>query len=233
MKISAVVPTLNAAHHLPACLEALSAADEVVVADGGSSDATQAIARSGGARLVEGPPGRGLQLAAGAAAARGDVLVFVHADTRLSAEWVELVRIHAAQSSLPACFRLRLDDPAWQARIIEHGVAVRTRLLGLPYGDQGLVIRRDAYERSGGFRPLPLMEDVDLLRRTGRPIMFNADALTSAERWRKDGWLRRSSRNLACLALWKLGLSAHHVAALYDKPSPASPSLPGRGARAG
>jgi rSAM/selenodomain-associated transferase 2 len=232
MRISAVVPTLNGARHLPACLEALSAADEVVVADGGSSDGTQAIASGAGARLTEAPRGRGLQLAAGAAAARGDVLLFIHADTRLSPEWPELVRSHLARSSRPACFRFRLDDRSWQARIIERGVALRTRFLALPYGDQGLVMRRDTYDRSGGFRPLPLMEDVDILRRIGRPVMLDADALTSAERWRADGWFRRSSRNLACLSLWKLGVSPDRLAALYDRRPPASSSHAGRAVRA-
>jgi hypothetical protein len=157
--------------------------------------------------------------------ARGDVLLFIHADTRLPPEWRELVRSHLARSSRPACFRFRLDDRSWQARIIERGVALRTRLLGLPYGDQGLVIQRCAYERSGGFRPLPLMEDVDLLRRIGRPVMLAADALTSAER-------RRSSRNLACLSLWKLGVSPERLAALYDRPLQASPSPARRAVRA-
>jgi glycosyltransferase involved in cell wall biosynthesis len=184
MTISAVVPTFNAARHLPACLEALSAADEVVVADGGSSDGTQAIASGAGARLTEAPRGRGLQLAAGAAAASGDVLLFIHADTRLPPEWRELVRSHVARSSRPACFRFRLDDRSWQARTIERGVALRTRLLGLPYGDQGL------------------------------------------------GWFRRSSRNLACLSLWKLGVSPDRLAALYDRPLPASSSPAGRAVRA-
>jgi rSAM/selenodomain-associated transferase 2 len=232
MTISAVVPTFNAARHLPACLAALSAADEAVVVDGGSSDGTQAIASDAGARLIEAPRGRGLQLAAGAAAATGDVLLFIHADTRLSPEWSELVYSHLAGSTRPACFKFRLDDSAWQARLIEHGVALRTQLLGLPYGDQGLVIRRDAYEQSGGFRPLPLMEDVDLLGRIGRPTMLDADALTSAERWRRDGWFGRSSRNLACLSLWKLGVSPDRLAALYDRRLPASTSPAGRAVQA-
>ncbi len=228
MKISAVVPTLNAAEHLRACLEALAEADEIIVADGGSSDSTQAIARSHGARLIEAPRGRGSQLAAGAEAATGGVLLFVHADTRLSPGWSSHARRHLSRSPNPACFRFRLDDHAWQARIIEQAVALRTRLFRLPYGDQGLLVRREVYARSRGFRSLPLMEDVDLLSRIGRPIMLAADALTSAERWRRDGWTHRTLRNLGCLVLWWAGVSPDRLARFYYKPRRASPSLPGR-----
>jgi rSAM/selenodomain-associated transferase 2 len=231
MRISAVVPTLGPADHLPACLHSLAGADEIVIADGGPNAATAEIARQAGARLIEAPRGRGLQLAAGAAASSGDILLFVHSDTRLSPGWSRVARMHVARSSRPACFRLRLDDPAWQARLIERGVSFRTRLLGLPYGDQGLLISREAYDRSGGFRPLPLLEDVELLRRIEGPIMLEAEALTSAERWRRDGWARRSLRNLGCYSLWRLGVSPARVAALYDRPRRASPSPPGHAFR--
>lgn len=228
MKISAIVPALNVAEHLPACLAALAEADEIIVVDGGSSDATQMTARKFGARLVESPRGRGAQLAAGADAATGEALLFVHADTRLTPGWAKLAREHLAASSRPACFQFRLDDAAWQARVIECGVALRTRLFGLPYGDQGLAIQLELYRRAGGYRPLALMEDVELLRRVGRPVMLAANAVTSAERWRRDGWTRRSVHNLACLALWQLGVSPDRLAALYDRRRPASPSLPHR-----
>jgi hypothetical protein len=142
------------------------------------------------------------------------------------------VRSHARRTPDPGCFRLRLDDEAWQARLIEHGVALRTRLFGLPYGDQGLLVRRDVYDRSGGFRPLALMEDVDILRRLARPVMLEADALTSAKRWHRDGWARRSVRNLVCLVLWQAGVSPDRLAALYDKRRPASATPGGRAFRA-
>jgi rSAM/selenodomain-associated transferase 2 len=217
--LSAVVPTLNAAATLPDCLAALRGSDEIVVVDGGSTDATRAIAEAAGARFIHAPKGRGVQLASGAEAAQGSWLLFVHADTRLSEGWQSAAKAHiAAAPAKAACFRLRLDDPAWQARVIERGVRLRVGLLGLAYGDQGLLISRALYDAVGGYAPLPLMEDVDLARRLGRRriAQLEAFALTSAERWRRDGWWRRSARNLSILARYRLGMSAERAARLYD-----------------
>jgi len=214
--VSVVIPTLNAANSLAKCLEAVARADEIVVVDGGSSDESAAIATRAGARLVEVPANRGGQLHAGAGAATGDWLLFLHADTILAPGWAEAVAAHIATHPMhAACFTFRLDDRAWQARWIEAAVAVRVRLLGLPYGDQGLLISRAAYYRLGGFRALALMEDVDLVRRIGRLLLLRVAALTSAERWRRDGWFRRSARNLACLLAYRLGTSPETLARLY------------------
>jgi rSAM/selenodomain-associated transferase 2 len=216
--ISVVIPTLNAADWIGPCIVAVREADEIIVADGGSTDGTVAIAERNGARLVRSEAGRGVQLAAGAAAAKGDWLLFLHADTLLAAGWRESADRHIVrQRGKAACFRFRLDAREWQARLIETGAALRVRLLGLPYGDQGLLISRHLYDGIGGFRPLPLMEDVDLVRRIGgiRLERLGVPALTSAERWRRDGWFRRSGRNLLCLALYRLGMSAERVARLY------------------
>lgn len=215
--LSVVIPTLDAAATLPACLAALGPVEDLVVADGGSSDGTAAIASAAGARIVPAETGRGPQLRRGAESAAGDWLLFLHADTRLGPGWRDAAEAHmAAHPQRPACFRFRLDEPAWQARLVEAGVALRVRLLGLPYGDQGLLVPRALYEAAGGYGPVPLMEDVDLVRRLDpRPRLLPVDALTSAERWRRDGWLRRSARNLACLLLHRLGASPERVARLY------------------
>jgi rSAM/selenodomain-associated transferase 2 len=217
--LSIIIPTLNAAPALKDCLAIVSGAGEIVVVDGGSLDEGPALARAAGARLVVAPKGRGTQLAAGAAAACGDWLLFLHADCWPRRGWREAVEAHIAGfPAMAACFRFCLDDSAWQARAMERGVALRVSMLGLPYGDQGLLVPRALYQQVGGYRPLPLMEDVDIIRRIGRKRLrlLDADALTSAERWRRDGWLRRSGRNLLCLALFQAGLSPERIARLYD-----------------
>jgi rSAM/selenodomain-associated transferase 2 len=214
--LSVVIPALNAAETLAACLASVAEANERIVVDGGSSDGTASIAEAEGVRLLRTERGRGTQLAAGADRVGGDWLLFLHADTRLAPGWREAVDRHiAACPERAACFRFRLDDDAWQARLLERAVALRVRFLGLPYGDQGLLVPRRLYEVAGGYRPLPLMEDVDLVRRIGRIVPLPADAITSAKRWRRDGWLRRSARNLFCLALYGAGMSPARIAPFY------------------
>jgi rSAM/selenodomain-associated transferase 2 len=219
--LSIVIPTLDAAAGLPATLAALAnGADEIVVADGGSTDETRALAAVRGARVVDAPKGRGAQLAVGAAAARGDWLLFLHADTRLTAGWRAVAdRFMAAPENRgrAAYFRYALDDDAPAARRLERVVAWRCRRLALPYGDQGLLLSRALHDAVGGFRPIVLMEDVDIVRRLGRARLAALDhpAVTSAARYRRDGYLRRSARNLVCLSAWFLGVDPRRIARLY------------------
>jgi rSAM/selenodomain-associated transferase 2 len=219
--LSVVIPARNAAHVLPATLAALGGAPaEVIVADCGSADGTAIVAAEHGARIVPAPEGRGVQLAAGAAAAEGAWLLFLHADTRLGPGWEAAVaRFLAAPGAegLAGYFRFRLDDDSPAARRLERAVAWRCRRLALPYGDQGLLIHRRLLARIGGVPELPLMEDVTLVRRLGRARLrpIEADAVTSAEAFRRDGYLRRSARNLALLGLWFLGVPPRLLARLY------------------
>jgi len=216
--VTAVIPTLNAASVLPGTLAALGGQVDVVVSDGGSTDGTPDVARAAGAAVVEGPRGRGVQIAAGIEAARSPWLLLLHADTRLAPGWAAAAAAHMrAAPDRAGYFRFALDSADPRARRLERMVAWRCRVLAMPYGDQGLLIARDVLDEVGGVRPMPLMEDVDLVRRLGRGRLtpLAADALTSAGRWERDGWRRRSARNLACLALWHTGVPPSLVARLY------------------
>ncbi len=217
--VSVVIPALNAAAGLPATIDAVRAtAGEILVIDGGSRDATAAVARACGARVLAAPRGRGTQLSAGVAAARGPWLLLLHADTVLAPDWPAAAAAHmAAGAGRAGYFRFVLDSADPRARRLERAVAWRCRALALPYGDQGLLIHRDLLAVVGGIRPLPLMEDVDLVRRLGRArlVALPAAATTSSHRWQRDGWHRRSARNLLCLAAWFAGVPAGRIARLY------------------
>lgn len=225
-RISVIIPTLNAEEPLRrslpslASLSALSMLRQVIFADGGSGDRTAEIAEEAGADFVRAPRGRGTQLAAGAERASGEWLLFLHADTALDPGWERVARAFMDEpenAGRIGYFRFGLDDPSPGARWLEAAVAMRCRLLRLPYGDQGMLMSRALYHRLGGFRPMPLMEDVDLVRRAGRRRMaaLAPRATTSAERYRRDGYLLRPLRNLVCLTLYFLGVSPRAIAKLY------------------
>ena len=215
--LTIVIPTWNAAGTLAQCLEGL-AGERIVVADGGSADETMAVARAAGAAVISASRGRGEQLAAGARAAGGTWLLFLHADSRLDGGWAEAVRgFAAAGADRAGYFDLALDDPAPAARRVERLAAWRSRVLGLPYGDQGLLVPRALYEAVGGYAAIPLMEDVDLVRRLGRNRLapIGARITTSARRYREDGYIGRPLRNLCCLSLYFAGVAPHRIARLY------------------
>ncbi len=217
--LSVVIPTLNASATLPATIAALAdGCDEVVVSDGGSTDGTVRTAEALGARVVSAARGRGGQLAAGIAAARGDWLLLLHADTVLADGWAAAARrVMAVGTPCAAYFRFALASRDPRARRLERLVACRCRTLGLPYGDQGLLVPRGLLTAVGGVRPLPLMEDVDLARRLGRRrlVALEVDAVTSAARWERDGWWRRSARNVICLSLYLAGMPPAWIARVY------------------
>jgi len=227
--ISVVIPTLNAEATLGGTLSALvpAAVDglvcEVIVVDGGSGDRTREIVDQAGARLLGEKAERGRQLAAGAAQARFPWLLFLHDDTVLEPGWEReaagfMERVDTGDHPpSAAAFRLALDDQGPKPRVLERLVALRCRLLRLPYGDQGLLLPKSLYEAIGGFSPLPLMEDVDLVRRLGRrrTVMLRSRAVTSAERFRREGYMRRSARNLACLALYALRVPTPVIRRMY------------------
>lgn len=217
--LTIILPTLNAAGALPATLAALHGLP-VIVADGGSTDGTPALAARLGARVVATPRGRGVQMAAGAAAAETPWLLFLHADTRPEPGWREAVAGFMAApgaAGRAAHFRFALDEDSPPARRLTRAVAWRSRALALPYGDQGLLIHRKLYAALGGHPPWPLFEDVALVRALGRHrlVALPVAAVTSAARWRRDGWVFRSARNLLCLSLYFCGFPPRLIARLY------------------
>ncbi|MGD9710771.1 MAG: TIGR04283 family arsenosugar biosynthesis glycosyltransferase [Thermomicrobiales bacterium] len=220
MTLSVVIPALEATATLADTLLSLTEANEVVVVDGGSLDDTVAVAIRHGARVINAPKGRGCQLATGASLARGEWLLFLHADTRLAPHWktaVDMFTADVRNKERAATFGLKLDDDSHQARRLERMVAWRARWLGLPYGDQGLLLHREFYAALGGYKAWPVMEDVDLVRRIGRSrlVTLPIAAYTDASRWKRDGWTARSLRNVFCLTLYFLHVPPRLIARIY------------------
>lgn len=221
--LSIVIPTLNAADELPATLDALfegvsgGLVRELIVSDGGSDDTTLLIADEAGAVVLSGAPSRGGQLRRGVAAARGDWLLLVHADTHLSPGWTDIVRASIAQGQA-GFFRLRFRHEGQAARLIAGWANLRSRWFGLPYGDQGLLIRARDLEAAGGVPDVPLMEDVALARALrGQLAPLSAVAATSFERYARGGWLRRGARNLSLLARYLAGADPNRLARAYRR----------------
>ncbi len=225
--ISVVIPTLNAEASLPDTLSALIPAAveglvrEVVIVDAGSADGTREIADAAGAEVVDASPSRGGQLMAGAACAKHPWLLFLHADTVLDVGWEREVshfmeRVDSGRArAAAAAFRFALDDEGLAPRCLEGLVGLRCALLRLPYGDQGLLVPRRLYDKVGGYRELPVMEDLDLVRRLGTVKMLRTRAVTSAQRYRREGYLRRALKNQMCLVLYALRVPAARISQFY------------------
>jgi len=211
LRVSVIVPTLEEAAVVRAALVSATGAAEVIVVDGGSTDATVAIAEAAGARIVRTRHGRGRQLAAGARAATGDVLLFLHADSRLPDAYVEsVIEVVAREGCSWGRFDLRFDDGGVLLALIARLISWRSRLTHGATGDQAIFVTRTAYERVGGFVEEGLFEDVGLcrrLKRDGKMGVAKGYVVTSTRRWRQGGTLRTSLRMWCLKALYLAGVS--------------------------
>jgi rSAM/selenodomain-associated transferase 2 len=219
MSVSIILPTLNEESCLGETLRLLRAQrpHEILVADGGSTDATCAIAVVAD-RLLQGVRGRAAQMNLGAAHATGDVLLFLHADCRLEPGALQAAERCLRRGAAAGCFRMRVEAAGAVYRMIDFCATARVRLTGLIYGDQGLFVRRDLFERIGGFPPLQLMEDVFIsktLRRHGRIVVAPQRIVVSARRWRKTGVVRQTLCNWTLTALAAGGVPPDRLAVFY------------------
>lgn len=222
--ISVIIPTLNVAHCIGPTLACLyqgmgkSLICEVIFTDGGSTDNIVEIVNDTGALLIKSPKGRGQQLQAGAKAAKGRWLLFIHADTVLSDNWVAEMSAHLNNSPKAAYCKLAFDAQGFAPRFIALSANLRSKILGLPYGDQCLLISRELYRETGGYRDIPLMEDVALARTLrGQLKALPITATTRSDRYIKDGWFTRSRKNLGTLALYFLGVTPEKLAQRYRR----------------
>ncbi len=228
MNISIIIPVLNEAERLEYAIERAWAAGaaEVIVSDGGSSDDSKEVAKNCRCQLVEGPPGRAIQQNRAAAVAEGDVLLFLHADTWLAegtAAQIEAALATSVSKVVGGAFRQNIEARGLCFRLLEFGNALRVRVLRLPYGDQGIFVRREIFESLGGFPEIPLMEDLRFmrkLRRKHRIALLEGPLHVSARRWQKHGVLRQTLRNWGILTAEKLGVSPDRLSRHYANHSP-------------
>lgn len=221
--ISVVIPTLNEQTQIERALACtrLPGVERIVV-DANSSDGTSETARFLHAeKVIQALPGRAHQMDAGYREARGAVVLFLHADTRLDPGWDQAVRAALEDPGVAGgAFRLRFDAPGRALRLIERGVDLRCRLGGLPYGDQALFVRKRLLDRAGGIAPVPIFEDLDLVRLikgAGRLALLSECAWTSARRYTRNGVLRQWLRNNTALAAYLLNVERDRVARWYRR----------------
>lgn len=223
VSVSVIIPALNEQRSIERALSCtrLPGVERIVV-DGGSVDGTQDTARFLKAeKVIQALPGRAQQMDAGYREARGEVILFLHADTKLDPGWLEaLLRATNDPDVSGGAFRLRFEAHGALYRLLEWGVRLRCRIGGLPYGDQGLFVRRQLLEKSDGIAPVALFEDLDLARQirgAGRLALLSERAWTSPRRYQRNGALRQSARNMLALGGYLLGLDRDRVAAWYRR----------------
>ena len=210
--ISVIIPALNEELWIGSAIQQFDGTPvrEVIVVDGGSSDATVRLASELGARVVRERANRGCQMNAGARESSGNILLFVHADTALPHGFPEQVRETLSDPGVAAgAFRFATDEGGWRMRLVARMVSIRCKLFAMPYGDQALFLTRETFQRAGGFSELRVMEDFDLVRRLkrlGRVELASGTAVTSARSWRKEGTWRLTWAHQMCILGYYLGI---------------------------
>ena len=222
LKVSVIIPTLNEQQTIASAIASATQAGarEIIVVDGGSTDQTAQIAARNAAVLTSDRSGRAVQQNLGAQKAVGDVLLFLHADCRLSSDAISnlVSRLSSSPEIIAGCFRQRIDQPGFRYRSLEAGNLWRARVLKSAYGDQGIFIRTSAFRALNGFPDVCFLEDLLLmkkLRRAGRIVVLDSHIEVSARRWQRHGVLRQTLRNWLIVALAHMGASTDRLAKFY------------------
>lgn len=222
-RVSIIIPTFNEEKNIKACIESARKLNplEIIVVDGGSTDMTKEIAKDMNARVVQSPKGRGIQMNRGASLAKGDIFLFLHADSRLPLVHYENIFGKVTQDYAGGFFRLRFDDGSLSTRLVEFFANIRARMFSLPYGDQAIFIKKTLFEKIGGFKEHPFLEDIDLvirMKKFGKLKYIPLSVTVSARRLKKGYPLSPivvSFRNIFIAILFLLGVSPHKLIHLY------------------
>ncbi|MGY8769948.1 MAG: TIGR04283 family arsenosugar biosynthesis glycosyltransferase [Pirellulales bacterium] len=222
MKISVIIPALNEQQHIEACVQSAfdACANQVIVVDGGSSDKTIELARAAGADVLSSNAGRAAQQNLGAKHAHGEILLFLHADSRLSKNSIEQIRrVGTGKEFICGGMRQKIEAQGFNYRLLEIGNAMRITWLGLPYGDQAIFVSRLLFEQLGGF-PAGFMEDYRLMqsmRKRCWPVLLSGPVYVNARRWQQQGIIRQTLLNWKILFQYKRGTSIQQLEKLYRR----------------
>ncbi|MEA5566887.1 TIGR04283 family arsenosugar biosynthesis glycosyltransferase [Anabaena sp. UHCC 0399] len=222
-KISIIIPTLNEAANIKQAIFTTQSSKniEIIVVDAVSEDDTVAIANALGVKVISSIPGRAAQMNLGAAVASGEILLFLHADTRLPMGFDEMIRTALQQPGVVAgAFTLQIDAPVFALRLVEWGVKWRSHFWQMPYGDQAIFMTKSVFQEIGCFPEMPIMEDFELIRRLqriGKIFILSVPVITSSRRWLQKGLLKTTLINQIVVIGYLLGVAPERLRKLYRR----------------